>query len=48
VGSFLVLLDLKWGMTPKLVFCRTYGVGCCPLRECIQSCLALPALGMLL
>lgn len=46
--SFLVLLDLKWGTTPKLVFGRTYGVGYCPLRERIWSCLALPALGMLL
>jgi hypothetical protein len=27
--SFLVLLDLRWGTTPRLVFGMMYGVGCC-------------------
>jgi hypothetical protein len=46
--SFLVLLDLRWVTVPKLVFGMAYGMGHCPLRECIWNCLALLiALGML-
>jgi hypothetical protein len=44
--SFLVLLDLRWGTTPRLVFGMPSGVGSNPLREHIRSWLALPALGM--
>jgi hypothetical protein len=45
--SFLVLLDLKWGTTSRLVFGMMYGGGYCPLSERIRSCVALPTLGML-
>jgi hypothetical protein len=41
--SFLVLLDSRWGTTPRLVFGMPSDVGSNPLRECIRSCLALPA-----
>lgn len=46
-SSFLVLLDSRWEIAPRLVFCRTFGVRYYPLREHFRNCLALLALGML-